>query len=102
MKKTFTKEHYLEWFKKPEVDPQSKRKLKLDAKNPNSIANQLKKQCDKYKDTKVKQKSLSPVLSISKSITKKQTITQQILKSIPKSRKLQFSPGCLPEHAQSE
>jgi hypothetical protein len=74
MKKTFTKEHCLEWFKNPVLNPESGRKLKLDTKSPNSIANQLKKQCDKYKDTKVKQKSLSPVLSVSKSITKKQVV----------------------------
>lgn len=74
MKKTFTKEHCLEWFKNPVLNPESKRKLKLDAKNPNSIINQLKKQCDKYKDTKVKPKSLSSVSSESNSITKKQTV----------------------------
>ena len=73
MKKTFTKEDCLEWFKKPEVDPQSKRKLKLDAKTKNSIVNQLKTQCDKYKETKVKPKSLSSVSSEHKSITEKQT-----------------------------
>ena len=75
MKKTFNKEDCLKWFKSPEVDPQTLRKLKLDAKNPNSIANQLKKQCDKYKENKViKPKSLSSVSSESKSITKKQTV----------------------------
>ena len=61
MKKTFNKDDCLEWFKKPEVDPQSKRKLKLDAKTKNSIANQLKTQCDKYKENKIKAKSLSSV-----------------------------------------
>jgi len=74
MKKTFTEEHCLDWFKNPQVDPVSKRKLKLDAKNPNSIANQLKKQCEKYKDIKTKQKSLTPVLSVSKSITKNKQV----------------------------
>lgn len=74
MKKTFNKEDCLKWFESPEVDPQTRRKLKLDAKNKNSIINQLKTQCDKYKDTKVKQKSLSPVSSESNSITKKQTV----------------------------
>ena len=74
MKKTFNKDDCLEWFKKPEVDPQSKRKLKLDAKTKNSIVNQLKTQCDKYKENKVKPKSLSSVSSEHKSITKKQII----------------------------
>ena len=74
MKKTFNKDDCLEWFKKPEVDPQSKRKLKLDAKTKNSIVNQLKTQCDKYKENKIKPKSLSSVSSEHKSITKKQTV----------------------------
>lgn len=74
MKKTFNKEDCLKWFKKPEVDPQTQRKLKLDAKTKNSIVNQLKTQCDKYKEKQVKPKSLSSVSSESNSITKKQTV----------------------------
>ena len=74
MKKTFNKEDCLKWFKNPEVDPQTRRKLKLDAKNKNSVINQLKTQCEKYKENKVKPKSLSSVSSESNSITKKHPV----------------------------
>jgi len=69
--KQYDKEDCLKWFKNMLVDPTTDRKITQNTKGPKTIFHQLNKQCNKYKDSKVKAKSISPILSVSKSISKK-------------------------------
>lgn len=58
MKKNFSKEDCLKWFQNTTINPQTNRKITTTAKT--GIYKELQKQCEKYKQSEVKNKSISP------------------------------------------
>ena len=58
MKKNFSKEDCLKWFQNTTINPQTNRKITTTAKT--GIYKELQKRCEKYKQSEIKNKSISP------------------------------------------